>query len=481
MSSGAPWQPPADSGVLVAWLLRPDAAAGQRRRAERARRRCCCPRTRSPTSSRSCAAPTSTGPRTRPSSTRWSTSTAAASRSTRSRSRPSCSAAASWCASVARRTCTPCSASVPIAANAGYYAEIVREKAILRRLVDAGTRIAQMGYAGEGMVDDVVDRAQQEVYDVTDKRSSEDYAPLSAIMEADPRRDRGDLQPRRRDGRRADRLRRPRRADQRPAPRPDDHRRGAARHGQGAGARHPAADAGRLDDHGRGRRSATACTAPTAGPPRSSPRRDVMLDRPCYEVEFSDGTVIVADGAAPVADRDPRRAQVAAGPRRTSTTARATSGRCASVVTTEEIAGSLRVAGDQRANHAVQNARPLQGADQATSSSRPTCWAPGSATGTPPATGSPARPTRSRCTSSPTAAVRAPRWHAYSIRHPAGRGPRNAHCQVCGAAFRPANVNVTHLRQVLRRAEQGRRRRCCPAPTAARSYSGGLRCAACTP
>ena len=42
------------------------------------------------------------------------------------------------------------SANVPIAANAGYYAEIVREKAILRRLVDAGTRIVQMGYAGQG-------------------------------------------------------------------------------------------------------------------------------------------------------------------------------------------------------------------------------------------------------------------------------------------------------------------------------------------
>jgi replicative DNA helicase len=76
------------------------------------------------------------------------------------------------------------SAGVPIAANAGYYAEIVREKAILRRLVEAGTRIAQLGYAGEGQVDDVVDRAQAEVYGVTDRRSSEDYAPLSAIMES---------------------------------------------------------------------------------------------------------------------------------------------------------------------------------------------------------------------------------------------------------------------------------------------------------
>lgn len=74
------------------------------------------------------------------------------------------------------------SANVPIAANAGYYAEIVRDKAILRRLVEAGTRIAALGYAGEGEIDDVVDSAQAEVYKVTDRRASVDYAPLSDIM-----------------------------------------------------------------------------------------------------------------------------------------------------------------------------------------------------------------------------------------------------------------------------------------------------------
>ena len=74
------------------------------------------------------------------------------------------------------------SANVPIAANAGYYAEIVRDKAVLRRLVEAGTRIAQLGYAGEGQIDDVVDSAQAEVYKVTDRRATEDYAPLSDIM-----------------------------------------------------------------------------------------------------------------------------------------------------------------------------------------------------------------------------------------------------------------------------------------------------------
>ncbi len=75
-------------------------------------------------------------------------------------------------------------ASVPMAANAGYYAHIVREKAILRRLVEAGTKIVQIGYAGEGQVDDVVDAAQAEIYQVTEKRSSEDYAPLKDIMES---------------------------------------------------------------------------------------------------------------------------------------------------------------------------------------------------------------------------------------------------------------------------------------------------------
>ena len=73
--------------------------------------------------------------------------------------------------------------SVPTAANAGYYAHIVAERAILRRLVEAGTRITQMGYSGDGEVDAIVDSAQAEIYAVTERRTSEDYQPLSAIME----------------------------------------------------------------------------------------------------------------------------------------------------------------------------------------------------------------------------------------------------------------------------------------------------------
>ena len=73
-------------------------------------------------------------------------------------------------------------ASVPTAANAAYYSRIVTERAILRRLVEAGTRIAQMGYAGDAEVDSLVDKAQAEVYEVTARRTSEDYAPISEII-----------------------------------------------------------------------------------------------------------------------------------------------------------------------------------------------------------------------------------------------------------------------------------------------------------
>src|SRR5690625_981092 len=69
--------------------------------------------------------------------------------------------------------------SVPTAANAGYYARLVRDQAVLRRLVEAGTRIAQLGYATDGgEVDDLVNSAQAEVYAVTERRTSEDYLPL---------------------------------------------------------------------------------------------------------------------------------------------------------------------------------------------------------------------------------------------------------------------------------------------------------------
>lgn len=73
---------------------------------------------------------------------------------------------------------------VPTAANAGYYARIVRERAVLRRLVEAGTRIVQIGYATDGGdVDELVNNAQAEVYAVSERRSTEDYHRLGEVID----------------------------------------------------------------------------------------------------------------------------------------------------------------------------------------------------------------------------------------------------------------------------------------------------------
>ncbi|MGO1504982.1 MAG: replicative DNA helicase [Brachybacterium sp.] len=73
---------------------------------------------------------------------------------------------------------------VPTAANAGYYAEIVVERAQLRRLVEAGTRIVQLGYAADGgEVDEVINEAQAQIYAVTERGQSEDFLPLGEVID----------------------------------------------------------------------------------------------------------------------------------------------------------------------------------------------------------------------------------------------------------------------------------------------------------
>lgn len=73
--------------------------------------------------------------------------------------------------------------SVAVAANASYYAQIVRDKAVLRRLVDASIKIAQLGYQGAGDVDDIVDVAQQAIYEVNDGKTSDDYQAIKDLLE----------------------------------------------------------------------------------------------------------------------------------------------------------------------------------------------------------------------------------------------------------------------------------------------------------
>ncbi|WP_342780400.1 replicative DNA helicase [Catellatospora sichuanensis] len=188
--------------------------------------------------------------------------------------------------------------TVPTAANASYYARIVSERAVLRRLVEAGTKIVQLGYgsaAGSGRdVDDVVDLAQQAIYDVTERRVSEDFAILADMIQ----------------------------------PTLDEIEAVGAADGSMRGVPTGFSDLDRLlsglqpgqliivaGRPGLGKALAVDTPLPTPdgwttmgevsagdrllgadGRPTTVLRAfDVMHGRPCYEVEFSDGSVIVAD------------------------------------------------------------------------------------------------------------------------------------------------------------------------------------------
>lgn len=255
--------------------------------------------------------------------------------------------------------------TVPTAANAGYYAGIVAEKALLRRLVEAGTRVVQYGYAGaEGAdVNEIVDRAQAEIYDVTERRTAEDFVPLEELLQ--PTMDEID-----------------------------------AIASNGGIARGVPTGFTELDEvtnglhagqmiviaarPGMGKALALDTPLPTPTgwttmgqlavgdyligadglPTRVIAATDVMLDRPCYAVEFSDGTVIVADAEHQwlTETRASRKSEQAAAVGYNRSKHQRT---FAAVRTTREIAETLRCpTQDRRLNHSVVNAKPLQAPDR---------------------------------------------------------------------------------------------------------------------
>jgi replicative DNA helicase len=73
-------------------------------------------------------------------------------------------------------------ASVPTAANAAYYARIVKEAGILRRLIDVGTRIVQLGFDTPQDTERAIDEAESLVYNLAQGRVSEDYQSLKDVL-----------------------------------------------------------------------------------------------------------------------------------------------------------------------------------------------------------------------------------------------------------------------------------------------------------
>ena len=71
---------------------------------------------------------------------------------------------------------------VPTAANVEYHCRIVREKSLLRRLIDVGTGIVQTAYEGRDDVGALLDQAEQQVFEVSYQRGTQEVVRIKELM-----------------------------------------------------------------------------------------------------------------------------------------------------------------------------------------------------------------------------------------------------------------------------------------------------------
>jgi len=72
--------------------------------------------------------------------------------------------------------------AVPTAANVEYHCRIVRDKALLRRLIDVGTSIVQRAYEGREDVGAYLDQAEQQIFEVSQQRGTQEVVRIKELM-----------------------------------------------------------------------------------------------------------------------------------------------------------------------------------------------------------------------------------------------------------------------------------------------------------
>lgn len=71
--------------------------------------------------------------------------------------------------------------SVPTSANIKYYAEIVKDKAVLRRLIRVSESISNDCYQDTENLDTLLDNTEKQIFDVVQNRSTSDFVPIKQI------------------------------------------------------------------------------------------------------------------------------------------------------------------------------------------------------------------------------------------------------------------------------------------------------------
>ncbi len=72
--------------------------------------------------------------------------------------------------------------SAPVAVNARYYAKIIRDRSSLRRLIDTAADITRRCYEAGGEIAQIVDFAEQSIFEIAEKNASREFAPLERLI-----------------------------------------------------------------------------------------------------------------------------------------------------------------------------------------------------------------------------------------------------------------------------------------------------------
>ncbi len=71
---------------------------------------------------------------------------------------------------------------VPISANVRSYSEIVRDKAILRRLIRANEEIENMCYTGNEPVEEILDATEKRIFNIVQSKPGGDFVPIKDVV-----------------------------------------------------------------------------------------------------------------------------------------------------------------------------------------------------------------------------------------------------------------------------------------------------------
>ncbi|MGL5652450.1 MAG: replicative DNA helicase [Paraclostridium sp.] len=77
---------------------------------------------------------------------------------------------------------TSLSTIVPTTSNVKYYADIVKEKSVLRKLIRVSNDILNLGYDSSIKVEDILEKAEKRIFDISQEKSSEDFQTINSVL-----------------------------------------------------------------------------------------------------------------------------------------------------------------------------------------------------------------------------------------------------------------------------------------------------------